>query len=120
MSMQEQQRSAADEILMQLGGRNRLRVAIGAKDFFSDNNGNTLVFKVGSGAKNGIKHIKIHLNVMDTHDVTFTKIFRKKDKELGISVLDSKEVSNHGNIYADMLKSLIEEETGFYLSPFGA
>lgn len=111
-------RTHADEILSQLGGRNRLVAAIGAKDFFSDNNGSALVFKIGKGAKNSIGHIKIQLNAMDTYDLTFTKFTRKKHPDFNIFVPDHKVVSEHKGIYLDDLHSTIEEETGFYLNPF--
>mgnify|MGYP000263801300 CR=1 FL=1 len=111
--------SNADNTLMQLGGRNKLKVAIGAKDFFSDDDGNSLVFKIGKGAKNKINHIKISLNATDTYDVTFSAISRKKDKAMGIYLPSSNVVSTHEGIYNDMLKSIVEDETGFYLSPLG-
>lgn len=108
--------SYADEILKQLGGRGRLKLMIGAKDFFSDDGGRSLVFKISAEAKNKIKHIKVHLNESDTYDVVFTKIVRKKDKDLNIYIQEAKEVSKHEGFYDDMLVPLIQEETGLYLS----
>jgi hypothetical protein len=107
----------ADIILSQLGGRSKLSLTIGAKDFFSDDNGSALVFKIGGGAKNAIKYINIRLNIMDTYDVIFSKSTRKKDKKLNIFISGVEEVSKYEGIYYDGLKNLIEEETGFYLAP---
>ncbi len=111
--------SNADMILMHLGGRHKLKAAIGAKNFFSDNDGDTLVFKIGTGAHDNIKHIRIHLNAQDTLDVTFSTQTRKKDPAMGIFLPVPKVVSTHEGLYIDMLQSVIEDATGFYLRPFG-
>ena len=62
----------ADETLRQLGGSNRLNVMIGAKDFFSDNDGKTLVFKFSMCKKANC--VKITLNGLDLYDIEFVKI----------------------------------------------
>lgn len=113
------QRTAADEILMQLGGPRRLKAAIGAKEFHSEDDGTSLTFKIGGGAKDGIKHITIHHNCSDTYDISFIKIKRKKDKSMNIFIPERVVISKHDGCYNDMLKPLIEKETGFYLNPFG-
>ena len=60
---QQQQMLPANIIAQQLGGANRLKAMIGAKNFFHDNDGNTLrfTFKMCSKAK----LVKITLNGLD-------------------------------------------------------
>jgi len=106
----------ANIILDQLGGRNRLKAMLGAKNFFSNDDGYSLVFQIGRGAKNNIKNIKITLDPLDTYTVVFTAVSKKKDIELKIFIPLIKEVSVYSGIYCNMLKDLIENETGFYLS----
>ena len=109
----------AELILNQLGGSAKLALVIGAKDFFSDDEGDSLVFKISAKAKNSIQRVKIHLNAMDTYDVTFSKIRYKKDPDLSIRIPTIVNVSEYHDVYADDLKKLIETETGLYLNPFG-
>ena len=103
----------ADETLRQLGGPSRLNIVMGAKEFFSEDNGQSLVFKTGAGAKNKIKHIKITLDPNDTYTVVFSAISRKKDPDLNLYIPTRKEISRHPGIYCDRLETIIERETGF-------
>ena len=64
----------ADITLRQLGGRGRLNAMIGAKDFFSDNDGRTLTFKFRLCKK--ANYVKITLNGLDGYDIEFVKIGR--------------------------------------------
>jgi hypothetical protein len=105
----------ADIILQQLGGRNRLRL-VGAKDIYSADNGNSLVFKFMRGAKNKATYIKINLDGTDLYNVIFSKIVYKKHPEFNIRIPEQKIVSTHEAIYNDMLVELFESETGLYLS----
>ena len=98
----------AKTILQQLGG-NRMIAMTGAKNLASgtDKEGRPyLMFKIGSGAKSGINHIKIALNGRDLYDIDFGKI----------RGYDFKVLKSFDNIYADQLKDIIEQETGMYLS----
>lgn len=107
----------AEIILKQLGGMNRLSMMIGAKDFFSDGKNNeTLSFNLKRGAANKISNVCITLNSMDTYDVSFNKVVRKKDKQLGIMIPSKVEVSKVEGCYVDMLKNTLEQNLELYLS----
>ena len=102
----------ADIICHQMGGQGRLKAMIGAHDFFSDNNGQTLVFKFRSCRK--ANYIKITLNSMDTYDLEFVKIpslnamMKKNAKPVTVHTAEG--------IYNDMLKDVFESFTGLYLT----
>ncbi len=112
--------SKADNTLNQLGGSNRLKVMIGAKDFSSDDDGDSLIFEIGTGANNNINFIKIKLEWNDTYTIVFSKLTRKKDKKISLFhqayIRTVTEISKHEDIYNNMLKEVIESETGLYLS----
>ena len=91
----------ASQILQQLGG-NKFIVMTGSKNFIGSEKG--LTFKVGSGTKNKTTHVDIKLNGLDLYDVRFLKC----------SVKGVKVISEHNDIYFDMLRSLFTEQTGFY------
>jgi hypothetical protein len=106
----------ADIILQQMGGSSRLKAMIGARDFFSDDNGQTLLFKFMKG-KNGATCIRITLDPgLDLYTVKFIKIGRRKDETLPIMIPFAVTVSEHEGIYCDMLRDLFTSETGLYLS----
>lgn len=85
---------------------------IGGRDFFSDNNGQTLVFKFsGSRAAN---YIRITLNGLDLYDVEFVKLGRLNRKTFAMS--PNKTTGEFSDIYAEDLKRIIEQFTGLYLS----
>lgn len=101
----------ADITLQQLGGSRRLGVMIGAKDFMSDNDGRTLIFKfMRTPSANAIR---ITLNGMDTYDIEFIKIGRRNPKTYETPVTTT---SEHKNIYAEDLHSLFERVTGLALT----
>lgn len=106
----------ADIILQQMGGQRRLNVMIGAKDIFSDNGGNTLVFKFANQKRSKPNYIKITLNSMDLYDVEFGRAGKKKDPELGFSMPCYTEMKKVDGIYCDMLRELFETTTGLYLT----
>ena len=91
---------AYKEILNQLGG-NKFKVMTGSKNFAYSNEGNTLTFKLGSGAKKSITYISITLNSMDLYDIKFM------DRK-------GKVISEFNDIYADQLTTIFTQETGFY------
>ena len=107
---------AADIILNQLGGRNNLKAMIGAKEFYSENDGQTLYFKFTAKANQGIKIVKITLTLMDVYTVQFFKITNKTDKVLGIKIPKHTLVQEETNIYNDMLLSTVAEVTGLSLT----
>jgi len=93
-------KQVAITILNQLGG-NKLIAMTGARNFVSSPD--SLGFKLPSrSARNGINFVKITLNVMDTYDVEFKKIWNFKITD----------ISRHEGIYDDMLQPLFVEETG--------
>ncbi len=94
----------ATTILAQLGSSNRLTAMIGAKLFLDCGNG--LRFKFTAKAKNRSNCIAVTLDPTDTYTVVFNRIH-------GTNVT---EVSSHSDVYADGLRSLIEDETGLYLA----
>lgn len=90
--------------LKQLGGPGRLSVMIGAHSFTQ--NDNTLSFKFKARAKNGSNCILVTLEPSDTYKVKFVSIRGASFKLKG----------EFEDIYADNLRSLIEQETGLALS----
>lgn len=106
----QQELAPADIIAQQLGGQRKLKLMVGAKDFFSDDNGNTLVFNFKSSKAN---YVRITLNSMDTYDVKFQKIGRLNKKTFEVPV---KDVAEYNGIYHDQLMDIFEEVTGLYLT----
>ena len=87
-------------------GISRLSVMIGAKNFVRDEKDYTIGFKFAAKATNKANYCRIKLNAMDLYDVEFVNI-------RGMNV---KTISTHNGLYADMLKSTFEDETGLRLS----
>ena len=87
-------------------GVSRLVAMIGASNFVRDEENYTVSFKFAAKAKNKANYCGIKLNSKDLYDVEFVNI-------RGVKV---KTVSVHNDLYADMLKSVFEAETGLYLS----
>jgi hypothetical protein len=88
----------AQTIFEQLGGR-RMAMMTGSKQFlYSDN---ILSFKIGSGAKNAIKTIRIELEPSDTYKMVF---FGSKGNVKAL----------YDGVYCDMLTDIFTQETGFY------
>lgn len=98
--------TALNQLTNSVNGGNRLVVMIGAKNFMRDEATYTIGFKFTAKAKNKANYCRIKLNSMDLYDVDFIRI-------RGVNV---KTVSTHNDLYADMLKSVFEAETGLYLS----
>jgi hypothetical protein len=93
----------AKTILEQIGG-NKFIAMTGAKNFVGGEN--FLQFSIGSGAKNKSNKVKITLTTADLYEIEFFNI-------RGINI---KEISKHEMIYADQLKTVFTEQTGFYTS----
>jgi len=83
---------------------------IGAKDFFSDDDGMSLTFKFAGKVANWVK---IRLNAMDLYDIEFKKIGRLSRKTYEVPVKTTGEFEGIG---VENLKSTFEEFTGLYLS----
>ena len=90
----------AKTIVQQLGGANRLKAMINARNFAADDNTVSFQFM----RCNGFRAIRITLNAMDTYDIKFLggNDFRVKQEFSGI--------------YNDGLKDLFESTTGLRLS----
>jgi hypothetical protein len=106
----------ADIILKQLGGGNRLKAMIGAKDIMSDNGGKTLVFKFPNKQRSKPNYIKITLTSADLYDLEFGRIGQKKDKDLakmGMKMMmpSYKKLKTFKGVYNDMLMDIFEKET---------
>jgi len=89
-------------IAQQIG--NKAFAMMGAKNLMTTENG--LQWKVGRNAK-GVTHITVTLDPSDTYIVKFQKVGR------GYKVTD---LATFEGIYADMLHTTIEHNTGLYLS----
>lgn len=106
----------ATTILAQLGGGNRLKMMIGAKDFTAlEVDGKpALSFKFKMSKK--YNYIVIALNAMDLYDITFKKMkspmqILKEDVYQPFTREDTQ-----SDIYAEDMRSTIEQATGLYLS----
>lgn len=97
---------ALNQLTNSNNGGNRLVAMIGAKNFVQDERNYTIGFKFVAKARNKANYCRIKLNSMDLYDVEFISI-------RGVNV---KTISIHNDLYADMLKSVFEAETGLYLS----
>lgn len=91
----------AQTILNQLGG-GQFQLMCGVKQIALTDCG--VSFRIGGGAKNGINYVQIDLTPADLYDVAFWKLGRKTMVQ--VSKLDG--------IYADQLRELFTEKTGFY------
>jgi hypothetical protein len=91
----------AKEILRQLGG-SKFMAMTGAHGLVSMPNALGLRLP----RRNNINYIRISLNELDTYNVQFMNISKYKHRTLW----DIK------GVYVDMLKSVIEDKTGLYLS----
>lgn len=99
-----QVKEVANTIYAQIGG-GRFSMMTGAKNFMALNEQlGGLSFKLPRMSGIKVNYVKIVLNGSDLYDVTFGKIV--KDKYTIIS--------EHKDIYCDMLEDLFEKETGLY------
>lgn len=94
----------AETILAQIGGTRRLCAMIGAYNFVGSEN--SVSFRFKTRAANGSNGIRIELDPSDTYTVEFISVRGTSRKVKG----------SFSDIYCDVLKSLIERETGLYLS----
>lgn len=102
----EMSTTTLNQLTNSINGGCRLSVMIGAKNFMRDERNYTIGFKFTAKAKNKANYCRIKLNASDLYDIEFVSI-------RGANV---KTVSTHSDLYADMLKSVFETETGLYLS----
>lgn len=96
--MVETDKTVAVEILRQLGGK-RFIVMTGAKNFACTDN--TAVFQIPR--TNGITHVKIILNAMDTYDIEFIGIYGFNEPKI---------IARVEGIYNDQLQEIFTEKTG--------
>ena len=94
----------AETVFAQLGGKNKLKGMIGAKDFMKDDKTKSVMFKFKGSKK--ANYVKITLNQNDLYDLDFKKI-------RGYNVKDALFVRD---IQASDLKKTFENYTELYLS----
>lgn len=95
-------------------------VMMGAKNlirFNSEGQGVGLQFKIGRNAKR-VQYVEIALRGDDTYSVEFFRMtaLRLNKKTWVHTGGEKKQIAQFDGVYADMLKELIESNTGLYLS----
>jgi hypothetical protein len=90
----------------QLGGQRQVSHMIGISYSLGDSNKNLLKFKFKVKAKNRANWVHITLAPDDTYTVEFRREYVDKNSL----------ISKHEGIYADNIKSFIEQELNLYLS----
>ena len=94
-----------------MGGQRRLKAMIGGRDFFSDDDGQTLTFKFRMCRK--ANAVKITLTPQDTYTIRFIKIGRLNRNTYEVPV---KEVKKIEGVYCDQLTDTFSEFTGLAMS----
>lgn len=114
MNEREKAMYYANTLLSQLGGAGRLRAMIGAKDFISlspdDKRRGGLQFSLPAFGNPKVNKIVIELSYLDLYNVTFYFMRRSK------GVMGAKVVAKVDDVFCDDLKSVIEKNTGLYLT----
>ena len=87
----------AQNILTVIGSQSRLSAMIGAKDFVA----------IDNGLQFGLKRVSNKIN-MDTYDIELGNFNMRK--------LEYKTVEVINHVYADQLKTILEDKTGLYFS----
>ena len=100
----------ANEIIRQMGG-NKLVAMTGAKNFVAIDNGVT--FKIGKNSKS-VNFVKITLNAMDTYDVEYSRVAKKRGSYEYVNTVKASE----DGIYNDQLNESFERNTGMYTRLF--
>lgn len=95
----------AQTILEQLGN-GRFKMMTGAKNFVAVERGLTFRLPGANFCKNNINFVSVVLTPADTYTVTFSRV-------RGGTIT---QVSQHNDIYFDMLRELFTNETGLALS----
>jgi len=104
----EEKMNIASEIIKQMGGH-KMVVMTGARNILATDSGVQFSFP---GCKKANK-IVIDYTDMDLYTMKFYKVGRLNKKTFDIPVI---KVSEHENLYHDMLKEVFEKETGLYTS----
>ncbi len=92
-------------VLMQLGG-NQFLAMTGTKPKYYDEKKMVVMFELRRN-KIGAKYMQVHLNGMDTYDVTF---FKMKNK----TSIDRIILQEKLGMYDDMLRPMFTNVTGLY------
>lgn len=98
--------TVANAIFAQLGG-SRFSAMVGARDLMGTPD--SLTFKIGRGAKDGINAVRVALDPSDTYTVTFYKMGRAPRFQVI-------EVATVAGVYADALRVVFTAHTGFVTS----
>ena len=96
--------TVAKIIYRQIGQRGM--TMIGARSHVSTHN--SLRFRIGRNSKK-VNYIQITLNELDLYDIEFSQV-------RVTPIPEYKTKATILNVYADMLRNVIEENTGMYLS----
>lgn len=100
----------AATIMEQLGGPRRLKMMIGAKNFMAlpadASRRGGLQFTIPAFGTPRVNVITVELNNMDLYDVKFYFLRSKQVSE----------VASAKDVFCDNLKSVVEKNTGLYLS----
>lgn len=99
--------TVANEIARQMGGTNRLKTMIGAKDFIGGEDFLTFRWTAASGNKS--KSVKITLTAADLYKVEFFRPSRKQGVPGVVCV------GEMNGLYNDQLVEHFERETGLFL-----
>lgn len=105
--------TVANTIAKQIGGM--AFAMMGAKNKLGDEK--SLSFKIGRNAKK-VQYVKVTLDPSDTYTVEFSRVtpHRLNKKTWVHSGGEKKVISEVEGVYVDMLRSVIESNTGLYLS----
>ncbi|QDT41035.1 hypothetical protein Pan241w_10940 [Gimesia alba] len=93
----------AEIILGQIGGARRVRMMLGVKKFYKDDNGNTLVFDFKGSEK--ADRVRIAYNALDLYDVQFFTTERTLTK-----------AGEFNNVACDELVGIFEDFTEMFLT----
>ena len=104
LSLNERQ-EIGQEILRQIGGKGRIAVMTGAKNFLLTERG--ISFRLPRYAHKGwVNYVAIDLDPSDTYTIRTCRI----------SGADVREMSNDSGVYCDSLLCVLEEKTGLRFS----
>lgn len=102
--MATEELEVANKILAQLGGAGALKLMIGAKNLYGDENSLSIAW--AARAKNGAKGVNIKLDGDDTYTMNFRKVVRREVKT----------VSLHQGIHVEDLVRVFQDQTGLVLA----
>jgi hypothetical protein len=104
--------SVAETILQQLGGRARLSIMTGAKNFVGDHN--SLSFMLPQNmTKDRINVVRVTLTPEDLYEIEYLRV-QRPSKRLPGGQIDT--LHHSKGVFVETMKRDIETNTGLYLS----